>query len=54
MFPVPPLLNQLLANGRRTEAGVEPLRADAGVGLALGIDQGLDVLQQMRQAFLGP
>jgi hypothetical protein len=47
------LLDQLLADGRRTESGIEPLCAEAGIGLALGIDKGFDVLQQMRQASLG-
>jgi hypothetical protein len=51
---VPRLLDQLLAHDGGTEPGMEALRPEAGVGLALAIDDGPDVLRQVGQALLGP
>src|SRR6516162_1945357 len=51
---VPLLLNQLLADGGSTEPGIEALRLEPRVGLALAVHDGSDVIQQVRQPLFGP
>jgi hypothetical protein len=48
------LLNQLLANDGGTEAGIQALRPEARVGLALTVHDGFDVRQQVRQPLFCP
>jgi hypothetical protein len=41
-----------LADGGRRQSGVEALASERRVGLALGIDDGPDVLQELGEVFL--
>jgi hypothetical protein len=45
--------DELFPNRRGTQPGVQPLRLERRVGLALAIDDGLDVAEQFREAFFG-
>ena len=50
---VPFLLHQLLADGGGTEPGIEALRLEPRVGLALAVHDGSDVLKQVRYILRG-
>ncbi len=50
---IPVLHDQLPAHFRRSEPGVEARGAKVGVGLALPIDNRLDIGQELRQMLLG-